>query len=121
MNQGKQPQTIEPVIAPPAGLCASLPLVEELDPSLTPWDACQRLAHLPRLLFLDSASNEPAALSRYSYVTADPFVWIWSRGGRYWLTLVNHRGAVVPSSESLGDPFGALARWLNLFEAVPVA
>jgi para-aminobenzoate synthetase component 1 len=48
-----------------------------------PWEVCRHLAHLPRLLFLDSASRLPA-LGRYSFVTADPFAWITSRGRRVW-------------------------------------
>ena len=48
------------------------PLVEEVT-GLAPWDAVQRLADLPHLLFLDSART--SSLGRYSYVTADPFQW----------------------------------------------
>ena len=81
-------------------------LVEELPRDLTAWDVCQKLAAWPHLLFLDSAQNEAAAqlrtlgvlsgrplpytplptsyapFARYSFVTADPFAWIWSRGRR---------------------------------------
>src|SRR5436190_11852859 len=49
----------------------TLPLVEELVPAPDPWDVARRLAHLPHLLFLDSADAHPE-LGRYSYVTADP-------------------------------------------------
>jgi para-aminobenzoate synthetase component I len=47
------------------------PLVEELVPAPDPWDVARRLAHLPHLLFLDSADVHPE-LGRYSYITADP-------------------------------------------------
>ena len=47
------------------------PLVEELIPSPDPWDVARKLAHLPYLLFLDSADPHPV-LGRYSYVAADP-------------------------------------------------
>src|SRR5438128_1019115 len=49
----------------------TLPLIEELVPAPDPWDVARRLAHLPHLLFLDSAEFHPE-LGRYSYVTADP-------------------------------------------------
>jgi para-aminobenzoate synthetase component 1 len=49
----------------------TLPMVEELVPAPDPWDVARRLAHLPHLLFLDSAELHPL-LGRYSYVTADP-------------------------------------------------
>ena len=47
------------------------PLVEELVPCPDPWDVARKLAHLPHLLFLDSADRHPAR-GRYSYVSADP-------------------------------------------------
>src|SRR5438093_32524 len=62
----RRPEILDPRSAAPA------PLVEELTPDPDPWDVCRRLAGLPRLLFLDSASPHPA-LGRYSFVTADPF------------------------------------------------
>lgn len=48
-----------------------MPLVEELLPCPDPWDVARKLAHLPHLLFLDSADRHPER-GRYSYVTADP-------------------------------------------------
>jgi para-aminobenzoate synthetase component 1 len=57
----------------------TVPVVEELPPDLTPLDVCARLAHLPHLLFLDSADPHPT-LGRYSFVTADPFAWLEARG-----------------------------------------
>src|SRR5215813_5370952 len=50
---------------------SALPLVEELRPAPDPWDVARRLAHLPHLLFLDSADFHPE-FGRYSYVAADP-------------------------------------------------
>ena len=54
------------------------PLIEELTPP-DPWATARRLAHLPHLLFLDSAGGLPG-LARYSYLTADPFCWLQFRG-----------------------------------------
>jgi len=56
-----------------AGL--EMPIVEDVG-GLTAWDACRRLADLPRLLFLDSA--QIGKLGRYSFVTADPIAWLSS-------------------------------------------
>ncbi len=49
----------------------ALPLVEELFPAPDPFEACRRLAGLPYLLFLDSAT-EDERLGRYSFLAADP-------------------------------------------------
>jgi para-aminobenzoate synthetase component 1 len=55
------------------------PLVEELAPAPDAWQMCLRLAHLPHVMFLDSAARLPE-LGRYSFLTADPFLWIEGRG-----------------------------------------
>jgi para-aminobenzoate synthetase component 1 len=55
------------------------PLVEELVPTPDPVRCCERLAGLPHRLFLDSASRDPR-LGRYSFVMADPFAVVRSRG-----------------------------------------
>jgi para-aminobenzoate synthetase component 1 len=47
------------------------PQIEELAPGPDPWEVARKLAHLPHLLFLDSAERHPER-GRYSYVTADP-------------------------------------------------
>jgi para-aminobenzoate synthetase component 1 len=81
--------------------------VEELVPAPDPWQMAQRLAGLPRLLFLDSALAHPS-LGRYSFITADPFDWLRARGRRIWS---------AESSQVLhtGDPFTALADRLASF------
>jgi para-aminobenzoate synthetase component 1 len=57
--------------APPAPEPLTVtPLVEELVPCPDPWEVARKLAHLPHLLFLDSAEQHPER-GRYSYVTAD--------------------------------------------------
>jgi para-aminobenzoate synthetase component 1 len=45
-------------------------LVTQLTPPPAPLELCERLSHLPNLLFLDSAAHGPTG--RYSYLTADP-------------------------------------------------
>ena len=57
-----------PVPTPPGG-----PLAVELVPAPDPWAVARKLAHLPHLLFLDSAEKH-ADRGRYSYVMADPSV-----------------------------------------------
>jgi para-aminobenzoate synthetase component 1 len=56
-----------------ASAVATLPHVEELVPCPDPWETTRRFAHLPHLLFLDSADPHPDR-GRYCYVTADPAV-----------------------------------------------
>jgi hypothetical protein len=58
--------------------------VTMVDPVVTEVDiqaevAAERLLDLPRLVFLDS-SQPDGDLGRYSYVTADPFLTLSSRG-----------------------------------------
>jgi para-aminobenzoate synthetase component 1 len=55
-----------PVPTPAGG-----PVVVELVPAPDPWAVARRLAHLPHLLFLDSADKHPDR-GRYSYVMAEP-------------------------------------------------
>jgi para-aminobenzoate synthetase component 1 len=87
-----------------------VPLVEELTPTPEPWDVARRLAHLNRLLFLDSAQTHPG-FGRYSFVTADPFEWLWARGQR-----------IVASGKrcQAGDPFAMLADRLARFPAATI-
>jgi para-aminobenzoate synthetase component 1 len=85
------------------------PLVEELTPAPHPWEVLERLADLPHLLFLDSALEHPT-LGRYSFLTADPFEWLWSRGPRTW----------VSGSCELADPFAVLAGRLARYTLEPL-
>jgi len=57
---------VVPVPTPNGG-----PRAVELVPAPDPWHVARRLAHLPHLLFLDSAEQH-AERGRYSYVMADP-------------------------------------------------
>jgi para-aminobenzoate synthetase component 1 len=60
---------VVPVPTPPGG-----PLAVELVPAPDPWHVARKLAHLPHLLFLDSADQHETR-GRYSYVAADPPQW----------------------------------------------
>ena len=55
------------------------PLVAELVPAPDPLACCARLAGLPYVVFLDSASD-PERLGRHSFVTADPFTAVRAKG-----------------------------------------
>ncbi len=90
------------------------PLVEELSPAPEAWEACRRLAHLPHLLFLDSAGRY-ASLGRYSFLTADPFALLWSRGRQVHLARLTSGACAV--QESTADPFAVLADLLAEFPA----
>src|SRR5262245_5962205 len=52
----------------------TLPLAEPLD-GIDAREAFLRLAALPHVAFFDSAARDPR-LGRYSFVAADPFVWL---------------------------------------------
>jgi para-aminobenzoate synthetase component 1 len=89
---------LRPRIAPPE---PAAPLVEEVTPAPDPWDAARGLAHLPHLLFLDSAATD-SPFGRYSFVSADPFDWLCTRGSGH-------------------NPFPDLAERLARWRAEPVA
>src|SRR5207302_2161279 len=55
------------------------PLVSELAPALDPFECCARLAGLPYVVLLDSASD-PDHLGRHSFLTADPFTAVRAKG-----------------------------------------
>jgi len=56
-------------------------VIEELVPPPDPVRSCEQLDGLPYRLFLDSAART-ARLSRYSFLSADPFTVVRSRGAR---------------------------------------
>lgn len=60
---------------------AMLPLIEPLDSSLEAVDVFRRLAHLPHVVFFDSAARHKR-LGRYSFVSADPVEWFSVERGR---------------------------------------
>lgn len=51
-----------------------MPHVERLDPALDACDVFRRLAHLPHVIFFDSAVRT-GSTGRYSFVAADPIRW----------------------------------------------
>jgi para-aminobenzoate synthetase component 1 len=91
------------LLAPPAQ-------IEELVPVPDPWEVCLRFADRPHLLFLDSATPG-TELGRYSFVTADPFSWLTSRGRQVWLD-----GVHLPTT----DPFPVLASQLTRWRCEPL-
>jgi para-aminobenzoate synthetase component 1 len=95
------------LISQPTQCPAIAPLVEELTPAIDAWEIFACLAALPRVLFLDSALTHPR-LGRYSYVTADPFEWLWSRGRRV------HGPRRRPRLQAT-DPFAVLGECLTMY------
>jgi para-aminobenzoate synthetase component 1 len=87
------------------------PLVEELTPAPSPWEAASRFAGYAFFLFLDSAAND-SSLARYSFVTADPFATLFVRGADVF--------APAPKRYPSGDPWGALSEYLAPFRTAPV-
>jgi len=90
-------------------------LVEELIPVPDPMEACGRLADLPYLVFLDSATTE-TPLGRHSFLTADPAALVRSKGD---LTQ-----QLTPASDAWmrvdGDPLTAVRQLLAPFATAPV-
>jgi para-aminobenzoate synthetase component 1 len=97
-------------VPPPAEL---LPLVEELTPAPDAWELCRRLAHLPHLMFLDSASRLPE-LGRYSFLVGDPIVWLEGRRGEVWSS-----SPLTGTVRQSGDPFTVLAEELQRWSLRP--
>jgi para-aminobenzoate synthetase component 1 len=87
------------------------PIVQPLKPAPDPWEVCQRLAGLPHVVFFDSSARDQV-LGRYSFVAADPFAWLTSRG-----RLCSISGC---AGSSTTDPFSALAEALAGFRMRPV-
>jgi para-aminobenzoate synthetase component 1 len=87
-------------------------LVEELKPRPDPWQVFDSIACLSRPIFLDSALTHPS-IGRYSFITADPFAWLWSRGWQTW-----QNGSAASSMHS--DPLSLLAEELSRYRAAPV-
>jgi para-aminobenzoate synthetase component 1 len=103
---------LTPLVLPPRKIDAA-PVVEELAPVPSSWEVFQRLAGLPHAVFFDSALAHPS-LGRFSFVTADPFDWLWSRGRRTYLA---SRGPFAPDT----DPFTVLAEQLSRYRCETIA
>ncbi len=90
----------------------------ELAPSPDPWEVCRRLAGLPHVLFFDSVAG-PAFLCRYSFVTADPVEWLWSRGRSVHSASVDSASvhSAGRSAPVGADPFRVVAERLAKFNA----
>jgi para-aminobenzoate synthetase component I len=88
------------------------PLVEEISPVPDSAEALERFAILPRLLFLDSAQHS-RSLGRYSFLTADPFEWIVSRGRHTFVS-----GETKPRDNV--DPFSILLERMQRWQMEPI-
>jgi len=92
----------------------SAPLVEELVPAPDPIEACARLADLPFVVLLDSATH-PDQVGRHSFLTADP------------ATVVRSKGALTQQlgggrwTRVAADPVAHVGALLEPFAAEPVA
>jgi para-aminobenzoate synthetase component I len=104
MNQARSATPRESEVAFP-------PLVEELSGAPSPWEAATRFADYPFFLFLDSAAAD-SSLSRYSFITADPFATLFVRGRDVY--------APAPKVYPSGDAWAALAEFLAPFRTPTV-
>jgi para-aminobenzoate synthetase component 1 len=90
------------------------PLVEELVPAPDPLATCARFAGSPFLVFLDSATD-PQHLGRHSFLAADPYTAVRSKG------LLTQQLVDGTWRRVEGDPLARVAALLAPHAAVPVA
>src|SRR5439155_350175 len=93
---------------------APSPLVHALVPAPDPLETCARFQGMPFLLFLDSAID-PEHLGRYSFLAADPFTAVRSKG---LLTQQLVEGKWVRVA---GDPLAHVGTLVATHGAAPVA
>jgi para-aminobenzoate synthetase component 1 len=86
------------------------PLVEELRPAPDPVACCERLAALPRRVFLDSA-RDPARLGRHSFLCADPAIVVRARDGTTECEDTRSGRALPAAGHALETVRALLARW----------
>ena len=89
------------------------PLVEELVPAPDPLETCTRFAGLPFLVFLDSATD-PEPLGRHSFLAADPYTAVRSKG------LLTQQLVAGTWLRVEGDPLARVAALLAPHTAQPV-
>jgi len=85
-----------------------LPLIEEIDTRLSPFDVFQLFKDELFCFFLDSGMD-PYKLGRYSFIGSNPFLVLSSRGSEVTLT----RGAEKTSLT--GNPFDVLGQFLEVY------
>ena len=84
------------------------PLIEEIDPELSPLDAFELFRDRRFSFFLDSGMD-PHKLGRYSFIGSDPFLVISTRGSE--ITLAGH----AEKSRLDGNPFDAVNHFLEVY------
>ena len=91
---------------------SSLPLIEEINTTLSPLDVFQLLKNEPFFFFLDSGMD-PHKLGRYSFVGSQPFLILSSCSSEITLT----QGA--DKSRLTGNPFDILGHFLEIYHLEP--
>jgi para-aminobenzoate synthetase component 1 len=89
-------------------MTARAPLIEEIYTGLSPLSLFELFRHEPYCFFLDS-SMDPQKLGRYSFMGANPFLVMSSRGKRIILT-EEGMPAIIK-----GDPFDILSEYLERY------
>jgi para-aminobenzoate synthetase component I len=114
-RDGHRGVILAPDGAPGAQALGSLGLDGPTGPTLavapapmSPYEAAPRLLGLPRVVLLDSSSANVHS-GRYSYLSADPFLTVRSRGSR--VELAGPAGRTVVEA----DPFDLLRSLLSLY------
>jgi para-aminobenzoate synthetase component 1 len=93
------------------------PLVHELVPAPSAFEVFRSLSGLAHPVFFDSALQHDS-LGRYSFCSADPFEWLWARGGRIHVSDALSRSPRGSAEQSAGGlpSVGALPRGERLNE-----
>jgi len=87
---------------------ARYPLIDEIDPPLEPSQAFQLFQDNQFSFFLDSGMD-PDRLGRYSFMGADPFLVVSSRGSRITAARYDEKTALS------GNPFDVLDHFLRVY------
>jgi para-aminobenzoate synthetase component 1 len=100
-------------------------IVEHLNLGMTPVEVFRRLAHLPNVVFFDSAADD-GPTGRYSFVAADPIRWWDSPAALDEIHAIATRLAREPANPALPPFQGGLAGMFGYelapqFERVPTA
>jgi para-aminobenzoate synthetase component 1 len=100
-------------------------VVEHLNLGMTPVEVFRRLAHLPNVVFFDSAADD-GPTGRYSFVAADPIRWWDSPEALEEIQAIASRLASEPANPALPPFQGGLAGMFGYelapqFERVPTA
>jgi anthranilate/para-aminobenzoate synthase component I len=112
-NPPLPPMPIRPTLDQFMDVSHPVPILKRLEgPKWTPETAFERLAESPFAFLLESVKGSPET-ARYSFVGADPFLVLKSRGNRVEVIRGRERKVVI------GDPLAVCRDWLGRYSIPP--